>query len=209
MDWEKRLQAQGVNYIAGVDEAGRGPLAGPVAAGAVILPVGFIFADIKDSKKLSPASRLILAEEIKKKCVAWAVGWASVAEIDSLNILAATRLAMRRALEGLKVRPQHVLTDAVNLPGLKIPVTPLVDGDNLSASIAAASILAKVARDELMQVYDSLFPGYGFSRHKGYATPDHREAIRKYGMSLLHRRSFVGLGLKNNFLKRDLLKCSE
>lgn len=208
--WERRLRRQGLALIAGVDEAGRGPLAGPVTAAAVILPADLFLPGLNDSKQVPPGLRVSLAAAIKSQALAWAVGWASVAEIDSLNILAAARLAMRRALAALAIRPDHVLTDAVSLPGLPVGVTPLIGGDALSASIAAASILAKTARDELMAAYDSLFPQYGFSRHKGYPTPDHWEAIDRYGVTILHRRSFAGLAENNAyFQKRDLFISSE
>ncbi|WP_338827905.1 ribonuclease HII [Neomoorella thermoacetica] len=188
--WERRLQRQGAARIAGVDEAGRGPLAGPVTAAAVILPPGLFIAGLNDSKKVSPARRRELAAVIKKESLAWGIGWVSVKEIDCLNILAASRWAMRRALSALAIRPDHVLIDGMELPGLKIPQTPLVGGDALSASIAAASILAKVARDELMVAYDAVFQGYGLAGNKGYPTREHREALRRLGPCALHRRSF-------------------
>ncbi|WP_025774395.1 ribonuclease HII [Neomoorella thermoacetica] len=188
--WERRLQRQGVARIAGVDEAGRGPLAGPVTAAAVILPPGLFIAGLNDSKKVPPARRRELAAVIKKESLAWGIGWVSVKEIDCLNILTASRWAMRRALSALASRPDHVLIDGMELPGLKIPQTPLVGGDALSASIAAASILAKVARDELMVAYDAVFQGYGLAGNKGYPTREHREALRRLGPCALHRRSF-------------------
>lgn len=188
--WEMRLQRQGAIYIAGLDEAGRGPLAGPVTAAAVILPPGLFIAGINDSKKISPSRRRELARTIKKASRAWAIGWASVKEIDCLNILVASRWAMRRALDALPIKPQHVLIDGLSLPGLEIPQTPLVGGDALSASIAAASILAKVARDELMLAYDEVFSGYGLAANKGYPTLKHRQALMRMGPSPLHRLSF-------------------
>lgn len=188
--WEKRLAARGIRYIAGVDEVGRGPLAGPVAAGAVILPPGLFLPGLMDSKKLSPREREILAAEIKAKSLAWAIGWASVVEIDCLNIAVASRLAMQRAVVALKLKPEHILVDAFTLPGIRIAQTPLIKGDALSASIAAAAILAKVARDKLMESYDRVFPGYGFSRHKGYPTAEHRAALAAYGPTPIHRKSF-------------------
>lgn len=199
--WERSLLSQGISYIAGVDEVGRGPLAGPVAAGAVILPPGLYLPGLADSKKLSPRQREILAEEIKEKSLAWAIGWASVVEIDCLNIAVAARLAMQRAVAALKLTPQHILVDAFYLPGIKIRQTPLVGGDTLSASIAAAAIIAKVARDKLMENYDKAFPGYGFSRHKGYPTPEHRAALALRGPSPIHRRSFKleSLGKQQEF----------
>ncbi|QGP93058.1 Ribonuclease HII [Neomoorella glycerini] len=188
--WERRLQRQGAVYIAGLDEAGRGPLAGPVTAAAVILPPGLFIAGLNDSKKVPPRKRQELAGTIKKASLAWAVGWASVKEIDCLNILVASRWAMWRALMSLPIKPDHVLVDGMTLPGLPVPQTPLVGGDALSASIAAASILAKVARDELMVAYDAVFPGYGLAENKGYPTPEHRRALACLGPTSLHRLSF-------------------
>nr|WP_277999055.1 ribonuclease HII [Moorella sulfitireducens] len=191
--WERRLQRLGAVYIAGVDEAGRGPLAGPVTAAAVILPPGLFIAGLNDSKRVSPARRRQLAVIIKEKSLAWAVGWASVKEIDCLNIMVASRWAMWRALTALPVKPDHVLVDGFKLPGFPVPQTPLVGGDALSASIAAASILAKVARDDLMEAYDAVFPGYGLAENKGYPTPGHRRALARLGPSSLHRLSFTPL----------------
>ncbi|WP_245907807.1 ribonuclease HII [Neomoorella humiferrea] len=188
--WERRLWYQGVRLIAGVDEAGRGPLAGPVTAAAVILPPDINITGLADSKKLSPAKRQELAVIIKEKSLAWAIGWASVKEIDCLNILVASRWAMWRALTSLPLKPEHVLVDGFPLPGLRVPQTPLVGGDGLSASIAAASILAKVARDELMAIYDNVFPGYGLAENKGYPTKEHRRALACRGPSAVHRLSF-------------------
>ncbi|MBE3580702.1 MAG: ribonuclease HII [Thermoanaerobacteraceae bacterium] len=193
---EEQLAARGIRYIAGVDEVGRGPLAGPVAAGAVILPPGFYLAELVDSKKLSPGRRKRLAVQIMEKSLAWAVGWASVLEIDCLNIAVASRLAMQRAVAGLAITPQHILVDAFYLPGINIPQTPLIAGDNLSASIAAAAILAKVARDKLMEDYDRVFPGYGFGRHKGYPTREHRAALAALGPTPIHRHSFRLKGVR-------------
>ncbi len=189
-NWELDLYKQGVLYTVGLDEAGRGPLAGPVAAAAVILPPGLFIAGINDSKKIPPKKRQKLAQCIQQKCIAWSIGWASVKEIDCLNILVATRWAMRRALSALLVRPQHALIDGLELPGLVIPQTTLIKGDTLSASIAAASILAKVARDELMVAYAKIFPGYGLEKNKGYPTQQHRQALKFLGPSPLHRLSF-------------------
>jgi ribonuclease HII len=188
--WEGRLWHQGSRHIAGLDEAGRGPLAGPVTAAAVILPPGLFIAGLNDSKKVAPGRRRELAAIIKQQSIAWAIGWASVKEIDCLNILVASRWAMWRALTALPVRPDHALIDGLSLPRLPVPQTPLAGGDGLSASIAAASILAKVARDELMLLYDSVFPGYGLAGHKGYPTAAHRRALARLGPSPLHRLSF-------------------
>lgn len=188
--WENRLGQRGVTRIAGLDEAGRGPLAGPVAAAAVILPPGLFIEELNDSKKISPTRRAILAQIIKKESLAWAVGWATVKEIDCLNILVASRWAMRRALAALPVKPQHALVDGLFLPGLKIPQTSLIKGDTLSASIAAASILAKVARDQLMLAYDRVYGGYGLAKNKGYPTRQHYLALQRLGPSPIHRLSF-------------------
>lgn len=188
--WELQLQRKGLFYVAGLDEVGRGPLAGPVAAAAVILPPGVCIKGIQDSKRMSASERKRMATVIKEICVTWAVGWASVKEIDCLNILVASRWAMWRALDALPLKPQHVLVDGFGLPGLPVEQTPLIGGDSLSASIAAASILAKVARDELMQSYDKVFPGYGLGCNMGYPTRKHREAIKRLGPTPLHRMSF-------------------
>lgn len=188
--WERSLAAQGIRYVAGVDEVGRGPLAGPVAAGAVILPPGVHLPGLADSKKLSARQREKLAEEIKHKSLAWAIGWASVVEIDCLNIRIASLLAMQRAVAALRVKPQYILVDAFYLPGVRMAQTPLVGGDTRSASIAAAAIVAKVARDKLMEEYDKIFPGYGFGRNKGYPTSEHLAALDLLGPSPIHRRSF-------------------
>ncbi len=189
--YEKRLASLGVEAVAGVDEAGRGPLAGPVAAAAVILPAGVRIYELNDSKRLSAAKRKALALQIKKISVAWAVGMSTVEEIDKLNIYHASVLAMRRALADLGVVPGHVLVDGFGIPELHLPQTGITGGDGKSASIAAASILAKVARDELMESAHIMYPRYGFDRHKGYATPGHVQALRRYGPCPLHRRGFA------------------
>lgn len=189
--YENRLAAGGIEMVAGVDEAGRGPLAGPVAAAAVILPPGVRIYELNDSKRLSPAKRKALALQIKKISVAWAVGMSTVEEIHQLNIYHASMLAMRRALTDLKVVPGHVLVDGFAIPNLELPQMNIIGGDGISASIAAASILAKVTRDELMESIHFLYPQYGFDRHKGYPTPDHIRALRRYGPCPLHRRGFA------------------
>ena len=181
--------------IAGVDEAGRGPLAGPVVAGAVILDPLQPIDGLDDSKKISPRRREELAIEIESKALAWSVRWADVAEIDSLNILHATMLAMRRAVLGLKLQPGLVEVDGNRLPNLefasvRLPGNAIVGGDALVAAISAASILAKVRRDAIMRDYDRLYPGYGFARHKGYGTVLHRESLVQLGPCPQHRRSF-------------------
>jgi ribonuclease HII len=181
--------------VAGVDEAGRGPLAGPVVAGAVILDPMLPIDGLDDSKKLSPARREALAVEIKLKALAWSVSWADAAEIDSLNILHATMLAMRRAVLGLRVRPRLVEVDGNRLPNLeigngRIQGNAIVGGDALVAAISAASILAKVRRDAIMCEVDQLYPGYGFAQHKGYGTALHRESLDRLGPCPQHRWSF-------------------
>ena len=176
--------------IAGVDEVGRGPLAGPVVAAAVILAPQHPIAGLDDSKKLSPARRESLDREIRAKALAWSMGRAEVEEIDALNILQASLLAMRRAVEALHLRPDQVLVDGNRCPRLDIPVQAIVGGDSRVAAISAASILAKVARDREMLDWEARFPGYGLARHKGYPTRDHLEALHKLGVSPIHRRSF-------------------
>jgi len=175
----------------GVDEAGRGPLAGPVYAAAVILDPARPVAGLADSKTLTPRQRETLALEVRLRAVAWAVASASVEEIDTLNILQASLLAMRRAVEQLAVTPQQVLVDGLHRPRLKIPVRAIVRGDATVAEIAAASILAKVARDTEMLALHQQHPQYGFDRHKGYPTSAHLAALREHGASAVHRRSFA------------------
>ncbi|HZW86001.1 MAG TPA: ribonuclease HII [Gallionella sp.] len=176
--------------ICGVDEAGRGPLAGPVAAAAVILDENNPIEGLADSKKLSELRRDQLAVIIRKRALAWAVAYAEVAEIDRLNILQATLLAMRRAVEALTVRPQRVLVDGLYCPATGIPSLAIVKGDSKVAAISAASILAKTARDALMLELHQHYPHYGFAGHKGYPTAAHLAALQKHGASAVHRRSF-------------------
>ncbi len=178
--------------ICGIDEAGRGPLAGPVCAGAVILPRDLTILRLNDSKKLSPKCRDALYEEIREKASAWAVGLADSREIDEINILQADYAAMRRAVEKLGLTPDIFLNDAVIIPGLpEEKQVRIIHGDALSVSIAAASIMAKVTRDRLMEEYDKLWPQYGFAKHKGYGTREHREAIEAYGPCPIHRLTFL------------------
>ncbi len=179
------------SLICGIDEAGRGPLAGPVVAGAVILPKDCEILYLNDSKKLSPAKREALYEEIMEKAEAVGVGMASPARIDEINILQATYEAMREAVDNLGVTPELLLNDAVTIPDVSIPQVPIIKGDAKSVSIAAASIIAKVTRDRLMVQYDEILPGYGFARHKGYGSKDHIEAIRRLGPTPIHRRTFI------------------
>jgi ribonuclease HII len=189
---EAELAARGFAKIAGVDEAGRGPLAGPVVAAAVILPPDFRAEGLNDSKKLTPAARRrLFATLTTTREVVFGLGRAEVEEIDQLNILRATHLAMRRAVDALAVRPDHLLIDGLPVPSLPIASTALVRGDALSLSIAAASILAKVSRDEAMEALDREYPAYEFARHKGYGTALHLKALAKYGPCPAHRRSFA------------------
>lgn len=176
--------------VAGVDEAGRGPLAGPVIAAAVILDDRQPVVGLADSKILAEKRRIELAGQIQLHASAWAIGSASVEEIDRLNILQATLLAMRRAVEALAVTPELVLVDGNQAPRLACPVNTVVRGDSLVPAISAASILAKVTRDRLMQALDAEYPGYGFAVHKGYPTVAHRRALESQGVTPLHRRSF-------------------
>ena len=182
---------EGYGGICGIDEAGRGPLAGPVAAGAVILPKDCRILYLNDSKKLSEKRREELFEELKEKAVAWSVPIATPARIDEINILQATYEAMREAVAGLAVKPDVLLNDAVTIPGLDILQVPIIKGDAKSLSIAAASILAKVTRDRMMAGYEEMFPGYGFAKHKGYGTAAHIAAIRELGPCPIHRRTFI------------------
>jgi len=182
--------------VAGVDEVGRGPLAGPVGVGAVILDPGDLPEGLDDSKALSAARREQLAEAIYAKAIAVSLAFASVEEIDRFNIRGATLIAMRRAVAALSVRPDYALIDGRDAPpGLRCPARPIVGGDGLSLSIAAASIVAKVARDALMARLDAAHPGYGFARHAGYATPEHSAALKRLGPCPLHRRSFKPVSL--------------
>ncbi|HXF66008.1 MAG TPA: ribonuclease HII [Burkholderiales bacterium] len=181
----------GAILVCGVDEAGRGPLAGPVTAAAVILERSRPIAGIADSKTLAPARREALAREIRARALACSVASASVEEIDSLNILQATLLAMRRAVEGLGIRPEEVLVDGTHLPRLDVPARAVPRGDATVSAIAAASILAKVARDAMMLELHRVHPEYGFDRHKGYPTAEHLAALKRYGVSAAHRRSFA------------------
>ncbi|HEX5998851.1 MAG TPA: ribonuclease HII [Hyphomicrobiaceae bacterium] len=190
LQFEGALWSGGTRYVAGVDEAGMSPLAGPVAAAAVIFAPGTRIEGVDDSKKLDAACRERLAGKIKMSAIAWSVAFAEVDEIDDVNIYWASRLAMRRAIDGLPHPPDHVLVDGRRLKGLELPQQGIIKGDAKSLTIAAASILAKTARDELMCRLDSLYPGYGFARHKGYPVPEHRAALRKLGACPLHRHSF-------------------
>ncbi|MGC4122308.1 MAG: ribonuclease HII [Myxococcales bacterium] len=191
LKFETDLWDKGVRLVAGVDEAGAGPLAGPVVAGACILPQDFRPVGIDDSKKLDGKARDELEAQIKQGAIAWAVAQSEVEEIDQLNIYRASLLAMRRAVEALSQKPDYLLVDARTVPETSIPQRGIVHGDALSMSIAAASILAKTARDRLMEAMGRTYPGYGFELHKGYGTPEHSEALKRLGACPIHRRSFA------------------
>ncbi|MDD2268997.1 MAG: ribonuclease HII [Eubacteriales bacterium] len=190
-DIENDLRINGFSLICGVDEAGRGPLAGDVFAAAVILPEGYIPEGLNDSKKLSPKKRDKLFDEIKNNAISYDIATASVAEIEQYNILEASLLAMRRAIEKLYPKPDFALIDGNIVRGFDIPSKAIIDGDALCPSIAAASILAKVARDRYCLEMDALYPMYGFASHKGYGTAKHRKAIEDYGPCPLHRSLFI------------------
>ncbi len=193
-DWllyEKESRNNGYNVVCGVDEAGRGPLAGPVFAAAVILPQGLAIEGIDDSKKLSEKKREALYDEIKSLALAFNVAFATEKEIDEVNILNATFFAMKRAVDGLSLWPDLVLVDGNRAPDLRLPTKTIVKGDSLSASIAAASIFAKVERDRLMKKLSEKYPNYGLEKHKGYGTKMHVEAIKRYGPAEIHRKSFL------------------
>ena len=187
---EEALWGEGIAHVAGIDEAGMAPLAGPVVAAAVILPVGYRRAGIDDSKKLTATERDELVVHIKREALAWAVGFVDPQEIDRINIYHAGLLAMRRALDALTLRPAHLLIDARSLRGVSIPQRGIVGGDAESISIAAASIVAKTTRDAHMVALDHTYPGYGFARHKGYPVEQHVRAIAQLGVLPIHRRSF-------------------
>ena len=189
--YERDCIQKGYTYICGIDEAGRGPLAGPVVAGAVILPQDCEIFGLNDSKKLSEKRREELYEEIKEKALAWGAGVIGPGRIDEINILQADYEAMCEAIGQLKVMPQILLNDAVTIPQVRIPQISIIHGDARSVSIAAASIIAKVTRDRMMVEYDSLFPEYGFAEHKGYGTAAHYAALKKYGPCMIHRKSFL------------------
>ena len=191
--FERLLRARGARRVAGVDEAGRGPLAGPVVAAAVILPEGFSHPDIRDSKRLTPAQRERLVPVITGAAVAWAVAEASPAEIDAQNILQATLRAMERALAALALAPDYLLVDGPTLPAAFVPGEGVVGGDGRVACIAAASILAKVHRDRLMEGHHARWPVYGFAAHKGYGTPVHLRALAEHGPCPIHRVTFKGV----------------
>jgi len=196
--YDRKIWATGIARLCGIDEVGRGPLAGPVVAAAVVLDPQKRLNGLDDSKKLSAARREILAPRIREKALDWAIGQASVDEIDAMNILRATFLAMQRAVNGLKTKPEFVLIDGRDNPLLVygehthgLPSQALIKGDTLSLSIAAASIIAKVYRDDLMVYYSESYPQYGFERHKGYGTKLHCERLLKHGPCPIHRKGFI------------------
>ncbi len=189
--WKYEREYSSFQYICGIDEVGRGPLAGPVVAGAVILPKNCDLLYINDSKQLSEKKREELYDLIVEKAVAYAVGYASPERIDEINILQATYEAMREAIGKLNPQPDILLNDAVTIPEISCKQVPIIKGDAKSISIGAASILAKVTRDRLMVEYDKIFPEYGFASNKGYGSASHIEALQKYGPTPIHRRSFI------------------
>ena len=194
MDWlefEKEALAKGYKSVCGVDEAGRGPLAGPVCAAAVILPEGVIIDGVNDSKKLSEKKRESFFDVIREQALSYSIAYATVDEIEEINILNATMLAMRRAIDGLDIKADYAMIDGNKIPPIDIDAECIVKGDAKSMSIACASILAKVSRDRLLYKYAEEYPMYGFDKHKGYGTKVHREAILKYGPCPYHRKSFL------------------
>ena len=189
--YEKELMSSGYKYVCGCDEAGRGPLCGPVVAAAVILPVDIEIPGLNDSKKLTEKRREALFDVIKESAIAYAIAEASPEEIDEINILNASMLAMKRAVEALEVKPDFALIDGNCSRGFDIPTKTVVKGDSISASIAAASILAKVTRDRGCIELDRMYPEYGIAQHKGYPTKLHMDAVREYGPSKIHRKTFL------------------
>lgn len=187
---EDSLYSEGYEYICGIDEAGRGPLCGPVVAAAVILPKDKYIEGVNDSKKLSPKKREKLYDDIKKEAISVGIGIVDVDIIEEINILNATKLAMIKAIKDLKIKPDYLLIDGNQLIDIDIEKQTVVSGDAKSESIAAASIIAKVTRDRMLVNFDKLYPEYGFAKHKGYGTKMHIEAIKKYGLTPIHRKSF-------------------
>jgi ribonuclease HII len=194
--FEEALWASDCRFVAGVDEVGRGPLAGPVYAGAVILDPdarpGWL-SELRDSKELLPNDRQRLSQAVRAEALAWGLGWSTVVEIDAYGISLANKMAMIRAIDALRLRPHYVLIDGPLTVDHPLPQRAIVDGDAICTTIAAASIVAKVARDEVMRHLDHLYPNYGFAAHKGYATPDHLARIDRYGLCSQHRRSWAAL----------------
>jgi len=191
-DYEQKLYASGLKYIAGIDEAGRGPLAGPVVVGVAIMNPDSMIEGVNDSKKISETKREKLYEKITEEAIDWSVGIVDQREIDEINILNATKKALTIALSNLKVKPDRILVDALeHMDTLGIPYTSVIKGDAKIYSISAASILAKVTRDRIMKEYDEVYPEYGFAGHKGYGTAKHIQAIKEYGPCPLHRKTFI------------------
>ena len=189
---EKNLYADGIEYICGIDEAGRGPLAGPVVVASSIMPKDSMIEGVNDSKKISEKRREKIFEEIIKEAISYGVGIIDENTIDDINILQATKLGLTNSLKELKIKPNIILVDALkDIDTLGIPYNSIIKGDATCYSIAAASIIAKVTRDRIMLEYDKVYPEYGFAKHKGYGTKEHIEAIKKYGLCPIHRRSFV------------------
>ena len=194
---ELKLYERNIEYICGIDEAGRGPLAGPVVVGAVILPQYSFIEGVNDSKKISEKKRERIYDQIIEEAIAWSVGIVDEKTIDEINILNATKLGVKLALEGLKQKPDVIMVDALNnMDTLGIPYISVVKGDAKNYSIAAASIIAKVTRDRMMQEWDEVYPAYGFAKHKGYGTAEHIRVIKENGPCSIHRRSFI-----KNFVK--------
>jgi ribonuclease HII len=190
-EYEKLYKAQGYEFVCGIDEAGRGPLSGPVVAAACILPLDLIIPELNDSKKITEKKREKLFDVIKESAISYGIGMASPAEIDELNILNATMLAMHRALEALEVKADFALIDGNVARSFSIPTKTIIKGDSISASISAASILAKVTRDRICLEDAEKYPEYNFAKHKGYSTKEHMDAVRKYGPCEIHRKSFL------------------
>ena len=191
-EFEKRLYEEGVEYIAGIDEAGRGPLAGPVVIGCVIMKKDSFIEYVNDSKKVSETKREMLYEKITNEAISWSTGIVWQNEIDELNILNATKKALTDAIDGLKVKPDKILVDALDKIDTRgIPYISVIKGDAKIYSISAASIIAKVTRDRIMKEYDEIYPEYGFAGHKGYGTAKHIQAIKQYGICPLHRKTFT------------------
>ena len=190
-EYEEQAFGNGYHIVAGMDEAGRGPLAGPVVAAAVILDPARPVYGVNDSKKLSEKRRAVLKPAIEEQAISFGIGIVDEAVIDRINILEATKEAMKKAVAALDPAPELILIDALTIPQIRIPQQGIIKGDAKSVSIAAASILAKETRDQIMRAFDEIYPQYGFAKHKGYGTKEHIEAIRKYGPCPIHRRSFI------------------